>query len=710
MGYKNLPAISGIRAMYSVARNTSTDNNKQNYWVAEVIVIEADNYSAQPDDYLFIIGRADMVGNDTLANRQAVGSQYLLAISAKQGSVVRITANNLNWGVGTVAPGFYKAYGVTEVENGTLTIDRLSDQITPSNVNDASQPNDVNTSSFKLRAGIVNRTAGINDRFGVDVMTAAGVSREQITLKGPAYAIIVDGRNKVTVSDRLNGDNFTNQVILGRKILWVENGSNEALFTIDVTYSVDKSVKGSWMSTLLSNTWTQVTNSKVNNNDQFTVTVEGVYSTPEKTDGVVYLEKANGGYWNATGKTFTVEKGTDLLFKPVAGYGYILNTDAGVETVKVGADKLDDLDKLAGWYEIENITSNVTIKVALRVNATDTRELIVQDADGKALAATANNMLNKGGSITITGVPAGKTPSNVSIMVGFKTVAADKYELIHDANGCKIVFTENVIDEGDVVVVVTLIDIEEVELRIPVPAVNKKKAAPAANVRLVDDKVPMGFVNGDDDMDHYVRQGDQFLYTNLASAAAGKDAVFYIVPNDDAAEVYPFVLVIGDEECTVDMTKGTAKVEYTVPETAPVEIAEIKAVTNTVTFSVEGKTVENNGSISVYKVAGDTQSLTVSVTGVNAGDVEIYAVSNDTVGSNVIYGTSGQLRVSNKADVTIKVKVTLNGEITTYTYTVKFVSDTVEEPGNPEGPTTPDNTDPTNPDEGEGGETPETEV
>ena len=74
VGFSNLPAVSDIRAMYAVARNTTRDNVRQNYWVADVIVIESDTYSAQPDDYLLVLGRADYNGNVALSNsRQAVG-------------------------------------------------------------------------------------------------------------------------------------------------------------------------------------------------------------------------------------------------------------------------------------------------------------------------------------------------------------------------------------------------------------------------------------------------------------------------------------------------------------------------------------------------------------------------------------------------------------------------------------------------------------
>ena len=46
VGYDNVPEIKAedIIAAYAVAKNTESDSNKKDYWVADVIVIEVDNY------------------------------------------------------------------------------------------------------------------------------------------------------------------------------------------------------------------------------------------------------------------------------------------------------------------------------------------------------------------------------------------------------------------------------------------------------------------------------------------------------------------------------------------------------------------------------------------------------------------------------------------------------------------------------------------
>ena len=61
-------------------------------------------------------------GINTQSNsRMAVGSQYLYAISAKEGGDIRIAPTTLSWGVSTFGAGFYKAYGMAKQDDGTFT-------------------------------------------------------------------------------------------------------------------------------------------------------------------------------------------------------------------------------------------------------------------------------------------------------------------------------------------------------------------------------------------------------------------------------------------------------------------------------------------------------------------------------------------------------------------------------------------------------------
>ena len=235
--------------MYAVARNTAKDLNNKDYWVAEVIVIESDTYSAQPDDYLLVLGRADYNSQVLSNSRQAVGTQNVLAISAKQGGEIRITPTSYNWGTNTVKPGIYKAYGIAEVESGLYTVNALR-EVTPENVNDARDPNSANTNGFKLRAGVVTKLWALNDRFGVDLQD--GSTPIQIDLKGAAMSV-TEKSGRISVGHRMSGDYSSNLVKDSSKIFWVEDGSGNVLFAIDVTYSLKNSDVNSTIYSLLNN-------------------------------------------------------------------------------------------------------------------------------------------------------------------------------------------------------------------------------------------------------------------------------------------------------------------------------------------------------------------------------------------------------------------------------------------------------------------------
>ena len=709
VGYSNLPAISGIRSMYAVARNTSTDYVRENYWVAEVIVIEADNYAAQPDDYIFVIGRADMVGNNTLADRQAVGSQYLYAISAKNGAV-RIAPTNLSWGVGTVGAGFYKAYGVSKMDDGTFAVDRLS-PVTPSEVNNNASTS-CNTNSFKLRAGIVNRTAGLNDNFGV---TMAGSNEQrQITLKGPSFAIIQDGRGYISLNTRLDGDNWTNQVIKDRRILWVEDGSSNALFTIDVSYSTDKSDLKTDIIATLNSIYAGVETSQANPiGGDYTVTIVGTYNADEETkaDGVVYLQKTNGNYWNVNGNKFRVGKNDTILFKPVAGYGFALtNVEPDYDKDKVTiANRKDTVG--AGWYEITSIKGDVVIYFNLNKIDNDTREVIVQTNDSSVTVnATMNGVTNenisKGNYIDLTGVN-GKSVRVNSIMVGNEVLkAGTDYEYV--AKDHQIVFLKDLAKEGDIVIDLTLSTITEVATTVEVPLVDRVSNTSARNSRQATEKVPLFFVNN---LRNWTLNADNTkavfnLGTVKVDTTMNISFQFNAQANPAAYGGYGAAVVItvpgaNGKTTTLSLNIGaTATLEYKVPATVETEVIVVRPA-NDSDIDIDptvmiGGTVVKGDTVNVYKVSVDTQPVRVSVSGVNSqASISVYAIGNDTKLTG-IGSVSGSLTLDNRNSASITVVVTYGDLNNKKTYTVNFVTsngntEQPDEPSNPDAPEGGDN-------------------
>ena len=378
VGFSSLPAISDVRAMYAVARNNSTDKDKLNYWVADVIVIEADNYSAQPDDYLFVLGRADYNGNVALSNsRQAVGTQNILAISAKQGGAIRVTPASYNWGTNTVAPGIYKAYGVAEVESGLYSVATLR-EVDTREVNNALNPQSVNTSGFNLRAGVVTKLWELNNRISV-TMGGTNVER-QINLQGQALSVTQNASGFITVGNRMNGDYWSNLVNDNHQIFWVEDNNNNALFTIDVTYSVKNSASGSAMAALLTRIYDNVSYSQAH------VTAAGDHRVR-----ITYVEKVVSPATTSHGTAFVedrlVNTGTEVRITE-APAGFTLTLDQPVIRA-YGTNTL--LDAGDGYYKIANDTGAFGIRD------------ITRDLDVTVfVTATEYNIITKSGVTTPT--------------------------------------------------------------------------------------------------------------------------------------------------------------------------------------------------------------------------------------------------------------------------------------------------------------------
>ena len=109
-------------------------------------------------------------------------------------------------------------------------------------VNNAQDSQSANTNGFKLRAGTVTKLWDLEDR--IEVNLNDGSTPIQLNLKGYALSV-TEKSNRISIGHRMNGDFRSNLVKAGSNIIWVEDGSGNALFTIDVTYSLANSTVGS---------------------------------------------------------------------------------------------------------------------------------------------------------------------------------------------------------------------------------------------------------------------------------------------------------------------------------------------------------------------------------------------------------------------------------------------------------------------------------
>ena len=161
-----------------------------------------------------------------------------------------------------------------------------------------------------------------------------------------------------------------------------------------------------------------------------------------------------------------------------------------------------------------------------------------------------------------------------------------------------------------------------------------------------------------------------FQFNTQANPAGYGAAVVITLPGSNASVV-------------LELRAGaTATITYKVKDTVETEVAEIKPITDTEVdlvpdVKINNATVENNGSVNVYKISNDTQSVSVSVSGViGSASISVYAVDNDTSAARLT-GTGsvkGNLVVP-VGNGTAKIQVTVKYLERTekYTYTVKFV-------------------------------------
>ena len=234
----------------------------------------------------------------------------------------------------------------------------------------------------------------------------------------------------------------------------------------------------------------------------------------------------------------------------------------------------------------------------------------------------------------------------------------------------------------------TIAAITEVTTVIEVPMVPEKDTTPARNSRLADKKVPLFFVNN---MRTWTTNADNTkAIFDLGTTRVGTEKTISFQFNTQAdPAVYGAAVVItlpgSNASVVLELRAGaTATITYKVKDTVETEVAEIKPIANADVdlvpdVKINNKTVNNtNGSVEVYKISNDTQSVSVSVSGViGSASISVYAVDNDTSAARLT-GTGsvkGNLvvPVGTNNTATIQVTVTYLERTEKYTYTVNFV-------------------------------------
>ena len=187
---------------------------------------------------------------------------------------------------------------------------------------------------------------------------------EQLTLKGPALAVIQDASGYVSTSTRLSGDNYSNLVINNRDILWVEDGNSNARFLIDVTWSVEKSASNSTLASILRSAHTQVSESQKNpiSAGDYTVTVEYT-GTHTPASIKKYVKSGNE----------LILTGTDIVPTGYTRAGAnditVINTKTGIAAGNGNGCYVVEDDTVNNRYAIRNITADLTVRIPVTVNS-----------------------------------------------------------------------------------------------------------------------------------------------------------------------------------------------------------------------------------------------------------------------------------------------------------------------------------------------------
>ena len=262
VGYADLPQIkvSEIRAAYAVAHNTKAQSNGQDYWVADVVVIETNlldyNYDSialsyyNPYETTGYIRYADTLNNEWYAKQ--AGTDYF----AKMGVIPKAGFDTLTWGNTTWGDdnlGFYKLYQTDWAEPNTLTVgkgEKITDNFNTYGIyaGRARRIEDLQTSNYM---DVWTEKTGNVQNYSVDINfgEANEVPFYRIEQVGQTYvATKLDLNNVLRRSDAHNND----------ELIWVYNmAKNEVAFVVDLA-SRNKTDDGfnytapTWLSTLYS--------------------------------------------------------------------------------------------------------------------------------------------------------------------------------------------------------------------------------------------------------------------------------------------------------------------------------------------------------------------------------------------------------------------------------------------------------------------------
>ena len=706
--YRNMPKVDApITAAYAVARSSerTTNNIDRNYWVADVIVIEAPEFKVAEDDLLLVLGLQTWWDNDVQStnSRLANTNQNLLAISSKTGEVVRVIPNNRSWGFAFTQPGLYRVWGLEDVEDGTVSADRIEyvDLLDgTSNV----------ANTYKLKAGTVEATnehAEGSTRY-LTVLTKNNINGKATTGKQSLYAnaynwavleSVKNNKNIDTVSLRF-GEIGDRRIQKGDNILWIEGSNNAAKFIVDLSYSNDDVAKGFRQTpTWLKNMWSEVVyeQTRYTSSTSINVIVEDQNGN-RVPEAVMFFDEKGLPMDNTTStdgvRSFFIPSSgnTDrYLVKIAPAYGYTWgdatpnvfyrNSGDAVENYGISSNGIFDID-------VSNGTIVIKVKSAVSTLQTGVWQIDTNGVSSKIASATIGAAIGRDiTELTVTNTSdlwtATETVASAKVFIGGKMIQSSNIEMEADRKGFTVKFDKAVTVDGDVYVVYTLAA-AEIAFDIVVPTNQGPQTQSRSNARLALPQPLVGIsINGKGLSYELINNGahakfsykclvtdklDITIFVNTNVVPAGKNVeITWNGVETVISRTSPLVLknqspeavkVIADETVSSPMEAEITDKPATVP-TAEVGLKQVTVNGMDVTSSIEG----SNGA---YTITGDVYALGNDVS------VTVRAVANDsTQNVTISTGSTGEEAapvadnsVTGKGSATTVVKVAANSEVT----------------------------------------------
>ncbi|MDE7011554.1 MAG: hypothetical protein K2O93_10100, partial [Oscillospiraceae bacterium] len=431
VGYDNVPAIDAedIIAAYAVARNTESDSNKKDYWVADVIVIEVDNYDKAYES----ISLGYYNPYQTSGRVQAISS---LNSETEKAAVDMIPTDN-SWGSQWKDEGFYEVAD-SKMDGEDLMADTIR-KITW----DADNGGD-NFSQFGIYAGYVRRVEEVNERGRyIDVNEVSDDTTDdsyRLKTAGAELFAIGAGSNGTGSVVRYEELHLANtdarsDIKSGHKALWVKNIDGDVAFIVDVSYTDGSWKAPQWLEDLWQEVKDQQDDERAGNEPgpqpdeiTFSMKVKGV----DVVDGKVELDYGVAKDSATTPKTYEIttnadrvvvddgdtaavgaaKDGVDLSDKADDGITYTITMTKGdvtrTETVKVTIKEARD-DVSISSVTVKGVEAKLKTgstkdyEVSLtsdQAASATTEQLVVGLNNGNAVSAIAN----KTGGVNITGL------------------------------------------------------------------------------------------------------------------------------------------------------------------------------------------------------------------------------------------------------------------------------------------------------------------